>query len=75
MKERHVSPVLVENRFGELARVVGLFAGRGLTSTPRGQRDDHPAFSKIVRHAGQRGHRRANRQQLRKLVRVKKWSR
>ena len=29
MKERHVLSVLVENRFGELARVVGLFAGRG----------------------------------------------
>ena len=28
-EERHIFSVLVENRFGVLARVAGLFSGRG----------------------------------------------
>jgi acetolactate synthase-1/3 small subunit len=46
---RHILSILVENRFGELARIVGLFSGRGynidslcVAPTP------DPAFSKIV---------------------------
>ncbi len=46
---RHVLSILVENRFGELARIVGLFSGRGynidslcVAPTP------DPAFSKII---------------------------
>ena len=29
VEERHIFPVLVENRFGVLARIAGLFSGRG----------------------------------------------
>ncbi len=46
---RHILSILVENRFGELCRVVGLFAGRGynidslcVAPTP------DPALSKII---------------------------
>ncbi|HEU4402131.1 MAG TPA: acetolactate synthase small subunit [Candidatus Polarisedimenticolia bacterium] len=46
---RHILSILVENRFGELCRVVGLFSGRGynidslcVAPTP------DPAFSKII---------------------------
>ena len=47
--KRHVLSILVENRFGELCRIVGLFSGRGynidslcVAPTP------DPAFSKII---------------------------
>jgi acetolactate synthase-1/3 small subunit len=74
MKGRHVLSVLVENRFGELARVVGLFAGRGfnIDSLAVNVTTD-PAFSKIVLTT--RGSDSIVEQiikQLRKLVRVKK---
>lgn len=46
---RHILSILVENRFGELCRVVGLFSGRGynidslcVAPTP------DPAFSRII---------------------------
>jgi acetolactate synthase-1/3 small subunit len=74
MKERHVLSVLVENRFGELARVVGLFAGRGfnIDSLAVNVTID-PAFSRIVLTT--RGNESIVEQivkQLRKLIRVKK---
>ncbi len=47
--QRHILSILVENRFGELCRVVGLFSGRGynidslcVAPTP------DPALSKII---------------------------
>jgi len=74
MKERHVLSVLVENRLGELARVVGLFAGRGLNIDALAVNvTTDPAFSKIVLTT--RGSEAIVEQivkQLRKLVRVKK---
>ena len=74
MKDRHVLSVLVENRFGELARVVGLFSGRGfnIDSLAVNVTMD-PAFSKIVLTT--RGSDAIIEQivkQLRKLIRVKK---
>jgi acetolactate synthase I/III small subunit len=74
MSERHVLSVLVENRFGELARVVGLFAGRGfnIDSLAVNVTMD-PAFSRIVLTT--RGSEPIVEQivkQLRKLIRVKK---
>jgi len=49
MKGRHVLSVLVENRFGELARVVGLFAGRGFNIDALAVNvTTDPAYSKIV---------------------------
>src|SRR3954467_9227982 len=74
MKGRHVLSVLVENRFGELARIVGLFAGRGfnIDSLAVNVTTD-PAFSKIVLVT--RGSDAIVEQivkQLRKLIRVKK---
>ena len=74
MKDRHVLSVLVENRFGELARVVGLFSGRGfnIDSLAVNVTVD-PAFSRIVLTT--RGSDAIIEQivkQLRKLIRVKK---
>ncbi len=74
MRDRHVLSVLVENRFGELARVVGLFAGRGfnIDSLAVNVTMD-PAFSKIVLTT--RGSEAIIEQivkQLRKLIRVTK---
>jgi len=74
MKTRHVLSVLVENRFGELARVVGLFSGRGfnIDSLAVNVTMD-PAFSRIVLTT--RGNEAIVEQivkQLRKLIRVKK---
>ena len=74
MKPRHVLSVLVENRFGELARVVGLFAGRGfnIDSLAVNVTMD-PAFSRIVLSTS--GSEQIVEQivkQLRKLIRVKK---
>jgi acetolactate synthase I/III small subunit len=74
MNDRHVLSVIVENRFGELARVVGLFSGRGfnIDSLAVNVMLD-PAFSKIVLTT--RGSGPIVEQivkQLRKLIRVKK---
>ncbi len=46
---RHILSILVENRFGELCRVVGLFSGRGynIDSLSVAPTPD-PAFSKII---------------------------
>lgn len=46
---RHVLSILVENRFGELARIVGLFSGRGfnidqLTASPTYD----PRYSRVI---------------------------
>jgi acetolactate synthase-1/3 small subunit len=74
MKDRHVLSVLVENRFGELARVVGLFSGRGFNIDSLAVNVTlDPAFSKIVLTT--RGSDAIIEQivkQLNKLIRVKK---
>jgi acetolactate synthase-1/3 small subunit len=74
MKSRHVLSVLVENRFGELARVIGLFAGRGFNIDSLSVNVTlDPAFSRIV--LATRGNESIVEQivkQLRKLIRVKK---
>jgi acetolactate synthase-1/3 small subunit len=74
MKDRHVLSVLVENRFGELARVVGLFSGRGFNIDSLAVNVTlDPAFSKIVLTT--RGSDAIVEQivkQLRKLIRVQK---
>jgi acetolactate synthase-1/3 small subunit len=74
MKTRHVLSVLVENRFGELARIVGLFSGRGFNIDSLAVNVTlDPAFSRIVLTTG--GNDAIIEQiikQLRKLVRVKK---
>ena len=74
MKERHVLSVLVENRFGELARVVGLFAGRGFNIDALAVNvTTDPAYSKIVlTTSGSEAIVEQIVKQLRKLVRVKK---
>jgi acetolactate synthase-1/3 small subunit len=74
MKQRHVLSVLVENRFGELARVVGLFSGRGfnIDSLAVNVTMD-PAFSRIVlTTSGNDAIVEQIVKQLRKLIRVKK---
>jgi acetolactate synthase-1/3 small subunit len=74
MKKRHVLSVLVENRFGELARVVGLFSGRGfnIDSLAVNVTMD-PAYSRIVLTTrGTDAFIEQIVKQLRKLVRVKK---
>jgi acetolactate synthase-1/3 small subunit len=74
MKTRHVLSVLVENRFGELARVVGLFSGRGFNIDSLAVNVTlDPTYSRIVLTT--RGNDMFVEQiikQLRKLVRVKK---
>ena len=46
---RHILSILVENRFGELCRVVGLFSGRGynIDSLCVAPTSD-PAYSRII---------------------------
>ena len=74
MKNRHVLSVLVENRFGELARVVGLFSGRGFNIDSLAVNVTlDPAFSRVVLTT--RGSEAIVEQivkQLRKLIRVQK---
>jgi len=50
---RHILSILVENRFGELCRVVGLFSGRGynIDSLCVAPTSD-PAFSRIILTTG-----------------------
>lgn len=46
---RHVLSILVEDRFGELARIVGLFAGRGFNiDTLAVNRTMEPGTSRVV---------------------------
>jgi acetolactate synthase-1/3 small subunit len=46
---RHVLSILVEDRFGELARIVGLFAGRGFNIDSLAvNRTLEPGFSRVV---------------------------
>jgi acetolactate synthase I/III small subunit len=74
MKSRHVLSVLVENRFGELARIVGLFSGRGFNIDSLAVNVTlDPAFSRIVlTTSGNEAIVEQIIKQLRKLVRVKK---
>ena len=74
MKDRHVLSVLVENRFGELARVVGLFSGRGFNIDSLSVNVTlDPAFSKIVLTThGTGAIVEQIVKQLRKLIRVTK---
>ncbi len=74
MKDRHVLSVLVENRFGELARVVGLFSGRGFNIDSLAVNVTlDPSFSKIVLTThGSDAIVEQILKQLRKLIRVKK---
>lgn len=74
MKQRHVLSILVENRFGELARVVGLFSGRGFNIDSLAVNVTlDPAFSRIVLVTqGSDAIVEQIVKQLRKLVRVKK---
>jgi acetolactate synthase I/III small subunit len=47
--QRHVLSILVEDRFGELARIVGLFAGRGFNIDSLAvNRTMEPGFSRVV---------------------------
>ncbi len=70
---RHILSILVENRFGELCRIVGLFSGRGynidtlcVAPTP------DPAFSKIIlTTAGSEAIIEQILKQVGKLVRVR----
>jgi acetolactate synthase-1/3 small subunit len=46
---RHVLSILVEDRFGELARIVGLFAGRGFNiDSIAANRTMEPGMSRVV---------------------------
>ena len=46
---RHILSILVENRFGELCRVVGLFSGRGYNIDSLCVAPTHdPAYSRII---------------------------
>ncbi len=49
MSTRHVLSILVENRFGELARIVGLFSGRGFNIDSLAVNTTlDPKFSRVV---------------------------
>ncbi len=71
---RHVLSILVEDRFGELARIVGLFSGRGFNiDTLAANKTLDPRFSKVVLTT--RGDDRIIEQiikQLHKLIRVRR---
>jgi acetolactate synthase I/III small subunit len=46
---RHIISILVEDRFGELARIVGLFSGRGYNIDSLGvNRSIEPGMSRVV---------------------------
>jgi acetolactate synthase-1/3 small subunit len=71
---RHVLSILVEDRFGELARIVGLFSGRGFNIDSLAvNRTLEPGFSRVV--LATRGDGAIIEQiikQLNKLLRVRK---
>ena len=74
MNTRHVLSILVENRFGELARIVGLFSGRGFNIDSLAVNVTlDPKFSRVVLVT--RGSDAIIEQiikQLHKLIRVRK---
>jgi len=74
MKTRHVLSVIVENRFGELARIVGLFSGRGFNIDSLAVNVTlDPTYSRVVlTTSGSEAIVEQIVKQLRKLVRVKK---
>ena len=48
-KHRHILSILVEDRFGELARIVGLFSGRGFNiDSISANRSLEPGMSRVV---------------------------
>lgn len=73
-EQRHVLSILVENRFGELARIVGLFGGRGfnIDSLTASSTVD-PQYSRVILET--RGDSHIIEQvtkQIHKLVRVRR---
>lgn len=71
---RHVLSILVEDRFGELARIVGLFSGRGFNiDTLAVNKTLDPMFSRVVLTTrGDDGIIEQIIKQLHKLVRVRR---
>lgn len=71
---RHVLSILVEDRFGELARIVGLFSGRGFNIDSLAvNRTTEPGMSRVILVT--RGDEKIIEQinkQLNKLIRVHK---
>ena len=51
---RHTISVLVENEFGVLARVAGMFSGRGFNIESLSVAETHGSDG-LVHHAGDRG--------------------
>jgi acetolactate synthase-1/3 small subunit len=72
--QRHVLSILVEDRFGELARIVGLFSGRGFNIDSLAvNRTTEPGMSRVILVT--RGDESVIEQinkQLNKLIRVHK---
>jgi acetolactate synthase-1/3 small subunit len=71
---RHVLSILVEDRFGELARIVGLFSGRGFNIDSLAvNRTNEPGFSRVVLVTrGDDSIIEQIKKQVNKLVRVRK---
>jgi acetolactate synthase-1/3 small subunit len=71
---RHVLSILVENRFGELARIVGLFSGRGFNIDSLAVNTTlDPKFSRVVLVTrGSDAIIEQIKKQLHKLIRVRK---
>jgi acetolactate synthase-1/3 small subunit len=73
-EQRHVLSILVEDRFGELARIVGLFSGRGFNIDSLAvNRTTEPGMSRVILVT--RGDEKIIEQinkQLNKLIRVHK---
>jgi acetolactate synthase-1/3 small subunit len=73
-QQRHVLSILVEDRFGELARIVGLFSGRGFNIDSLAvNRTTEPGMSRVILVT--RGDEKVIEQinkQLNKLIRVHK---
>ena len=73
-EKRHVLSILVEDRFGELARIIGLFSGRGFNiDTLAANKTLDPRFSRVVLTT--RGNDQIIEQiikQLHKLIRVRR---
>lgn len=71
---RHVLSILVEDRFGELARIVGLFSGRGFNIDSLAvNRTMEPGFSRVVLTTrGDDAIIEQIKKQVNKLLRVRK---